>query len=246
VKPIALILLLAYTAPLLAQDTFSIIAIDSITGEIGSAGASCIGGVNGEKGVLIINAIIPGKGAINTQANYHPNNQENAKLKMMHGLSPSEIITWLKNNDVGNRIEQRQYGIADIDAKGKVRVAAFTGVSCNAYKSHSIGNNYCIQGNILAGQFVLDSMENAFNRTRGKLEDKLMAALMAAKIPGADTRCLIDGVSSKSAFIRVAKPKDKEGAYYLELYVSNCLQGQDPIDVLKENYNRWKQNNSNE
>jgi uncharacterized Ntn-hydrolase superfamily protein len=239
-KTLVSILSLFISTVCLGQDTFSIIAIDSVTGEIGSAGASCVAHAHPDSGVIIISTIIPGRGAIHTQAYYHPANQNNARQKMLEGLSPDEIMDWLKNNDVANRMQQRQYGIADMDNGKKIRVAAFTGVSCNAYKSHIIGKNYCIQGNILAGQFVLDSMEHAFNRTAGTLADKLMAAMLAAKIPGADTRCSAEGVSSKSAFMCIAKPTDKEGAYFIELNVNNHPPAQDPIDILKMKYELWK------
>ncbi len=245
-KHVFIILLLTCSAAAFAQDTFSIIGIDSITGEIGSAGASCIGNAHPDSGAIIISTIIPGKGAIHTQAFYNPGNQKNAKQKMLVGLSPTEIIAWLRKHDCDNRIEQRQYGIADIDKKGKIRVAAFTGFSCNPYKNHITGKNYCIQGNILAGKFVLDSMEHAFNRTTGSLADKLMAAMLAAKIPGADTRCLKEGISSMSAFIRVAKPTDKEDNYFLDLNVNNRPYGQDPIDILAEKYKNRKQQNQRE
>ena len=51
-------------------------------------------------------------------------------------------------------------------------------------------------------------MENQFLSTDGSLSDKLMASLQGANIAGADTRCLDDGTSSLSAFIRVANPHD--------------------------------------
>ena len=42
----------------------------------------------------------------------------------------------------------------------------------------------------------------------GSLDQKLMSAMQSAKIPGADTRCLDEGISTLSAFIRIAKPGD--------------------------------------
>ena len=85
------------------------------------------------------------------------------------------------------------------------------------YKNHIVGPNYAIQGNILSGQAILDSMEARFLATPGPLADKLMAALQGANVPGADTRCLANGTSSLSAFLRVAKPNDLPGAFYLDL-----------------------------
>ena len=47
-----------------------------------------------------------------------------------------------------------------------------------------------------------------------------MAALQEAKFPGADTRCLDEGISTLSAFIRVAKPTDIN-EYYMDLNVNS-------------------------
>ena len=94
-------LLLATLPYLTAQDTFSIVAVDSITGEVGSAGASCLDNIQfpGSGGAYIISDILPGKGAIHTQSYYNATNQANARLKMEEGLSPEEVLLWLKNND---------------------------------------------------------------------------------------------------------------------------------------------------
>ena len=66
----------------LSQDTFSSVAVDAATGEVGSAGASCIAGS------IIISDIIPGRGAIHTQAYWRSTNQNNARIRMNLGDSP--------------------------------------------------------------------------------------------------------------------------------------------------------------
>jgi len=83
-------------------------------------------------------------------------------------------------------------------------------------------------------------MENAFLTTAGSLADGLMAVLQAAKVPGADTRCLDEGKSSISAFVRVAKPGDPEGDCYLDLNVPNTPVDVDPIDVLQGLFDEWR------
>ena len=122
------------------------------------------------------------------------------------GLSPNEIIELLEENDIQNNPTIRQYGVVDLIDGG--RSSAFTGENCMDYKGHIIGPNYAIQGNILLGENILIEMENNFNSTEGTLADKLMSAMQGANIPGADTRCLEDSISSLSSFIRVAKPND--------------------------------------
>lgn len=223
------------------QDTFSIVAIDTITGEIGSAGASCIDDNAIAGGAIIISDVLPGRGAIHTQSYWLASNQQNARERMLLGDSPQEIIDWLEANDTQNLPGRRQYGIVDTDIDGNPRSAAYTGVNCLNWKGHITGVNYSIQGNILLGQEIVDNIEAGFLNTDGTLADKLMAALQGANIPGADTRCLSEGVSSLSAFIRVAQPDNDDDSLYLDLNVPETPFGVEPIDVLQEMYDEWKQ-----
>jgi uncharacterized Ntn-hydrolase superfamily protein len=239
-----LLTLLLYPLFASTQDTFSIVAVDTITGEIGSAGASCLDEIQfpGSNGAIIISDILPGRGAIHTQSYWLSTNQANARLKMEEGLSPQEIITWLKANDAEGQFGQlkRQYGIIDLDTQGKPRTAAHTGNSCFAWKGHKLGTTYAIQGNILLGAQILDSMEARFLSASGSLADRLMACLQGANVPGADSRCLNNGTSSLSAFLRVAKPDDTAGNFYLDLNVPSLPTGMEPIDSLNRLYDQWK------
>ena len=211
--------------------TFSIVAVDLNNGEVGSAGASCIGGS------IIISDIHPGVGAIHTQSYWSGYNQLIASDLMDSGLSPDEIIDYLIENDVNNNPSIRQYGIVDIYDGG--RSAGYTGENCMDYKNHILGNTYAIQGNILLGEEILINMENNFNSTIGSLSDKLMSALQGANIEGADSRCLDNGTSSLSAFIRVAEASDSEDSFFLDLNVNNTNNGQEPIDLLQVLYDQW-------
>ena len=221
----------------LLLSTFSIIAVDTLNNEVGSAGASCIGNS------VIISDIHPNIGAIHTQSYYTQNNQNYASQLMNLGLSPSEIINLILENDIQNNPEIRQYGIVDLADGG--RSAAFTGQNCIDFKGHITGSNYSIQGNILIGEYILNQMEQNFINTQGSLADKLMAAMEGANIPGADTRCLNDSISSLSSFIRVARPEDSNNNLFLDLRVTNTLGNQEPIDSLKILYNNWIISNIN-
>jgi uncharacterized Ntn-hydrolase superfamily protein len=221
-----------------SQDTFSICAVDTITGEVGSAGASCIGAPQLPGGCRILSDVHPGVGVIHTQAYYLAANQNYGMQLMNQGLPPQQIVDSLVANDAQNNPSKRQYGVVDL-FEGSTRRAAYTGVNCDDYKNHIIGPNYTIQGNILLGQQILDSMEARFLNTEGELACKLMAALQGAKVIGADTRCLDDGVSSLSAFLRVAQPNDPVNDLYLDLNVPSTLPGTDPIDVLQNLLDNW-------
>src|SRR5688500_5536204 len=75
-----------------AQDTFSICAVDTVTGEVGSAGASCIDGTQIAGGVVIISDVHNGVGVIHTQSYWLIQNQNYANSLMVAGLSPQQII----------------------------------------------------------------------------------------------------------------------------------------------------------
>ena len=219
-----------------AQHTFSIVAVDPATGEIGSAGATCIAA---EDGALAISDVVLGVGAIHTQSFWDPTNQANARLRMEAGDSPQEIIDWLQANDVNNDPSARQYNIVDLNG-GSPRSAAFTGPNCFAEFIHITGPNYAIAGNILISEDVINDMETEFLAANGTLADKLMAALQGAKRPGADSRCLNDGISSASAFIRVADPTDTNSSYGnlsldLNVWITSTIF--EPIDALQDAYN---------
>ncbi len=230
------------SAILRAQDTFSIVAVDPETGEVGSAGATCLDSVLEGTSAIIISYVKPGKGAIHTQSYWNPINQANASVRMEANDSPEEILTWLQTNDAEGNPEIRQYGIADFDLSGNPRVAAFTGGDCFDWKGHQLGPNYAVQGNILSSGAILDSMSFRFFFEEGDLANKLMAALQGAKKIGADTRCFPAGVSSRSAFIRVAKPTDT-AIFYLDLVVGVAPSGVDPIDVLQAKFDVWRSSN---
>ena len=223
-----------------AQDTFSIVAVDKETGEIGAAGATCIKGI--EQGIIkVISSIVPGKGGIISQAYVCiPNkNLQNATTKMKEGMSPSEIIDWLIENDdcqYGTELS-RQYGIVDFDDNGNVRTAGFTGSEANDYKEDRQGVNYSIQGNILLNKSVIDKMEQNFLNTNGSLAEKLMAAMQGANFPGADNRCLDDGTSSTTGFLVLYKKDDAIDNPSIKINIGAQPSGVEPIDIIQKKLN---------
>lgn len=229
-----------------AQDTFSIVAVDPATGEVGSAGATCVEGIGSFGGVILLSGIIPGRGGVNAQAYIciDPHiNLDNGIAQLGEGNSPEEVIDWLVENDAcfsqNFDPEFRQYGIAALNENGEPDVAAFTGQNTDTWKGHLLGETYAIQGNILIGPQVLDGMEAGFNNTEGTLAERLMAAMQGGNIPGADARCLDAGTSSTSAFLRVFKPEDDPDNPYLELNVAEAPAGVEPIDSLQALFDTW-------
>jgi uncharacterized Ntn-hydrolase superfamily protein len=229
-----------------AQDTFSIIAVDPATGDIGSAGASCVDGASNFGGIIdIITKIIPGRGGVNSQAYVCiPNsNLNNAITQMETGATPDEIIDYLLNNDSCNSQNfnpaYRQYGIADFDPNGDPRTAGFTGTAADDYKDDIQGANYSVQGNILLNETVLNNMQANFNSTTGTLADKLMSAMQGANFAGADSRCLARGTSSTSAYLLVYKADDEINNPHIRLNIEEMPFGEEPIDSLQSLYNQF-------
>ena len=252
--------------------TFSIVAVDTNTREVGSAGGSCIANS------IIISDIHPGVGVIHTQSYWNQANQNYASDLMNQGFSPDEIMDLLEQNDIQNNPGIRQYGAADLYQENNYgylyeyecmeiedaiwygddnnslgecgdaitsRTSSFTGVNCLDWKGHINGINYAIQGNILLNEAILTGIEDAFVNTNGNLDQKLMAALQGGKVPGADSRCLDEGISTLSAFIRVAKPYDDDD-FYMDInvnsvipYYNNTGEWLDPIDTLQTLYDNW-------
>ncbi len=211
--------------------TFSIVAVDTLTGEIGSAGMSC------SPGVADVCDIVEGVGGINTQSWYLVANQNNAHDRMVEGMTPSEIITWLETNDAGADPHIRQYGVVTLAGPGAS--AAYSGILNYQWNGHVTGPGYAIQGNRLLGPEIVESMETAFLTTEGELADRLLEALEASNVPGADMECLSCDKPGISAFIKVVRPGDG-GSPYLYENVNNTICTVNPMDGLRDLYNSWK------
>lgn len=233
-KSLLIVALFLWASSSFAQVAFSIVAVDPETGEVGSAGASCLDMDTEGFTAAIIADVLPGVGVINSQGYWNGANQLNARAKMQEGFSPQEIMDWLADNDDENNAKVRQYGAADFDDNGAARTASFTGFECFDFKDQKVGVDYAIQGNYMLGPQILDGMEANFFNTNGSLAEKLMAAMQGAKTVGADVRCFPDGVSSRSAYLKVARPNDDINNLYLDLLIPATPQGVDPIDALQE------------
>ena len=157
--------------------TFSIVARDPATGELGVAVQS-----RAFRAGAIVSYAKAGVGAIATQAaanqTYGPRGLELLEL----GLSPDEVVEHLTGSDPGR--DRRQ--LAVIGARGRVR--AYTGSGTSAWAGHIEGENYSVQGNILAGEAVVQAMAAAFESSRGALALRLMDALDAGEAAGGDAR----------------------------------------------------------
>ena len=157
--------------------TFSIVARDPQTGELGIAV---------ESKFLAVGAVVPwakaGIGAIATQAwantSYGPRGLE----LLAGGLSAREVVKLLTGEDSGHA--QRQAGVIGVSGEP----ATFTGDQCFPWAGGHVGEHYTCQGNILVGEETVLSMARTFESTAGHLCDRLVAALAAGQAAGGDSR----------------------------------------------------------
>jgi uncharacterized Ntn-hydrolase superfamily protein len=158
--------------------TWSIIAKDSATGQIGIAVATRFFAVG-----ALVPHIAPGIGGIATQALVNPYYGIDGLKLLREGKSPQDILDTLIAADAG--AETRQLHI--MDATG--RIAAHTGHECVDWCGHLKGDGFSIAGNMLAGGGVLDDTAKTFVANAGlPLAQRLLAAMQAGEAAGGDKR----------------------------------------------------------
>ena len=187
--------------------TFSIVAFDSVTQELGVAVQSKYFSVGG-----VVPWAEAGVGAVATQANVNPSLGPQALAMLRAGLSAPQVMRAMAAADSG--WDGRQFGI--VDAAG--RAANWTGKRCLDWAGGRTGPGFAVQGNILAGQAVVDGMARAFLATHGELAERLIAALEAAQAAGGDKRGM------QSAALIVARPSATNPEYrerYVDLRVED-------------------------
>ncbi|MEW6412916.1 MAG: DUF1028 domain-containing protein [Candidatus Zixiibacteriota bacterium] len=176
--------------------TFSIVAHDSATGELGVAVASRF---------FTVGNVVPwakaGVGAIATQAYANTSFGWRGLELLEQGLTPEEVKAVLLRND--DNPGRRQFGIVSADGKA----ASYTGDGCSAWAGGRSGPHYAVQGNILAGGAVVEAMEQAFLNTTGTVAERLYAALLAGEANGGDSR------GKQSAALLVVKEATGYGGY---------------------------------
>jgi len=199
-----------------ARATFSIVAYDSTTGELGVAVQSRAFSVG-----MAVPWADAGVGAIATQASTNESFGPLGLDMLRKGKSAPEVLRALVDSDTGS--SHRQLGI--VDAHGVS--AAHTGKDCSNWAGHRTGPGYSIQGNILAGEAVVADMERAFLASKGELAERLLDALDAGQAAGGDKRGM------QSAAIIVVRPSDQFPEYrtrYVDLRVEDS---KDPIREIR-------------
>jgi len=176
---------LTAVAPLAAQEgvprrpvhTYSIVAQDSVTGEIGAAVQSHWFSVGA--GVPWAE---PGVGAVATQSFIDPSYGPRGLYLMRTGTSAPDALAALLRADPDSQVRQ----VAMIDASG--HAAAHTGSRDIPAAGQVVGRRFSVQANLMRNDAVWPAMARAFESAAGDLADRMLAALEAAQAAGGDIR----------------------------------------------------------
>lgn len=135
---------------------------------------------------LAVGAAVPAAeadvGAVATQSYANLAYRPEGLAMLRDGRDAQEVLDALVAADEGR--DQRQAGV--VDARGGA--ATFTGPGCNEWAGGRTGDGYAVQGNILTGPDVVESMEAAWLSASGDLAARLLATLAAGDAAGGDRR----------------------------------------------------------
>jgi uncharacterized Ntn-hydrolase superfamily protein len=158
--------------------TFSIVAADPRTGEVGCAVQSkyfAIGAVTPSVRAAV--------GAVATQAmGVVARNGERALSALAAKADPSAALDQALAAD--DDPDRRQLGAVTADG----RAAAYTGAGCIEWAGHLVEPGFAVQGNMLANADVLPAMRRAFLESDTPLSERMLAALEAGQAAGGDRR----------------------------------------------------------
>lgn len=224
-----LLALLLFALPL--QATYSIVARDPATGQIGVAVQSHW---------FAVGQIVPwaeaGVGAVATQSFVDPSYGKLGLDLLRAGKSAPETLRALLGGDAGCAV--RQVGI--IDASGNV--ATFTGSKdiiaagaiayagtpeANKCGSLSAGRDFAVQANLMANDKVWPAMAKAYAEAKGDLAERMLAALDAAQAAGGDIR------GEQSAALIVVNAKSTGRSWQDRVFDVRVDDAADPLAELR-------------
>jgi uncharacterized Ntn-hydrolase superfamily protein len=253
---LGLLLAVVWAKP--APATWSIVAVDPETREVGYAAASCTADVHA------IAALVPGRGALVAQAMMNEAGRDRGAALLGAGAAPPEILAAVTHPDFdrprwwawwsGARV--RQYGVATLAPRA---AGSFTGRRTTGWSGDSVGSEVAIQGNLLWNGEVVSDARGAFEASAVcDLSDRLLRALEAGARAGGDRRCARE-LTALTAALEVAGPEDAPGRPGLRLraahvdtqlgvvrsiwYLMRPFRGthqENPVAKLRVAYDAWR------
>jgi uncharacterized Ntn-hydrolase superfamily protein len=180
--------------------TYSIVAFDSASGQLGVAVASCVP----LDVVQRVPGEVSGRGAYVTQSYLFDGSQPRARDTLMKGATAEQTLAALIDPAFDADFELRQYAVIDVDGG----TAQFTGRDALAHAAHRTNRLgsivYAVQGNVLVGEATLANVEAGFLGDACDLPARLVRALETAGLDGGgDSRCAFRGHPAQAAVVRV-------------------------------------------
>lgn len=217
-------ILIAFTllsAP--AEATFSIVARDPETGDLGVAVQSHYFSVG-----PIVPWAEPGVGAVATQSLVEVSYGPKGLQMMSSGRGAKQTLEELLSQDPNKEVRQ----VAMIDSRGDV--AAFTGKRCIPAAGDHVGKQYSVQANLMENERVWPAMAEAYENTKGDLAERLLAALEAGQRAGGDIR------GQQSAAIVIVKGKRSSKPWQDRIMELRVEDNPKPIAELRRLVRTWR------
>jgi uncharacterized Ntn-hydrolase superfamily protein len=206
-------------APARPLSTFSIVARDPETGELGVAVQSHW---------FSVGSVVPwaeaGVGAVATQSFVNPAYGPDGLARMKQGVAAPDALAELVAKDPGASVRQ----VAFVDARGGA--AAHTGERCIASAAHHVGAGYSVQANMMENERVVPAMSCAFEATQGPLAERLLAALEAAQREGGDIR------GEQSAALLVVRPQSSGKVWEDRTVDLRVEDAPNPVEEIRRLY----------
>lgn len=219
-KTIVFLLVFASAQHIVAQirpvHTYSIVARDTVTGDMGVAVQSHWFSVGS-----LVTWAEAGVGAVATQSFVDPAYGPLGLDLMRTGKTANQALQSLLASDEGRDVRQ----VAMIDARGNV--AAHTGVKCIQGAGHIAGRNYSVQANLMLNDKIWGAMSKAYENAKGDLADRMLAALDAAEAAGGDIR------GKQSAAILIVKAKSTGRVWADRIMELRVEDHEEPLKELR-------------
>lgn len=195
--------------------TWSIVAVDPRTREVGVGAASCAIGVE------LVRGMVPGKGVVAAQAYTNLYARRQAVKALTAGADADAVMAAAEaaSGKFGQPAwKDQQFGVAVLEPEP--RALAHTGDANLAWAGSKAAGAVSVQGNILRGPEVVDVALAAFLSEEGSpdLAERILRALEAGNEAGGDNRCPFE-CPALAAFIAVAGP-DEDPADDPSLYLA--------------------------
>ena len=196
--------------------TYSIVARDTLTGEMGVAVQSHWFSVGS-----LVTWGKAGVGVVATQSFINPSFGPRGLSLLENGLTPELAVKTLLELDEGRKVRQ----LAILDVHGNVE--AYTGENCIVEAGHFVGNNFSVQANLMDKNTVWPAMAEAFKNAKGTLAERMLQAMEAAQKEGGDIR------GKQSAAILVVKAKSTGNEWEDKIVDLRVEDNPNPIQEMR-------------